>query len=232
MKPIQTLPNLTEQAYQAILDEICEGALTPGTHLVQEHLAAQLRVSRQPIQQAMALLKADGMVEDVGKRGMRVASLDLTLMRHHYDIRASLDGLAARLAATRASDPAVADDLQQRGRVILANGQKSVEDQAVRDMIHHDEAFHNLIYETSGNPLLARTAEPHWRFLRRVMGEVLRSAEPPKDIWRQHAEILTALVKADPERAEQLATEHVRLAAVTLEQASNIEPSGKATKAE
>ena len=216
MKQIETLPNLTEQAYQAILQEICDGSLPPGTHLVQENLAAQLGVSRQPIQQAMTLLKADGMVEEVGRRGLRVAELDLNLMQYHYDIRAALDGRAARGAALRCADAAFAEALRVKGKAIVAEGRKAVRDEAIGDMIRHDEEFHYLIYEASGNPLLPRTAEPHWRFLRRAMGEVLRKALLPKEIWRQHADILSAVLKADPDQAERLATDHVLQAAEKL----------------
>ncbi len=218
MRAIKTLPSLTEQVYQAILDEICDGALPSGTHLVQEELADRLDVSRQPVQQALARLKADGIVQDVGKRGLCVAKLDLSAMRHHYDIRAALDGLAARRAAERARrDSAVAADIEQRGRAILAAGEAAVADGVVPRQIREDEAFHNLIYDASGNSLLSRTAEPHWRFLRRVMGDVLRYAEPPPAIWRQHAEILDAIVVGDPKIAEKRAVNHILVAAETLE---------------
>ena len=194
MRPIQTFPGLAEQVYQAILDEICDGILSPGAHLVQEQLAEHLGVSRQPIQQAIALLKADGLVEEAGKRGVRVTPLDATVMRHHYEIRGALDGLAARCAAQRVKqDPDVARAAQKRGQEILDAGARAVAAGTPREQIRHDEAFHTLVYELSGNPLLPRTAEAHWRFLRRVMGEVLRHAEPASTIWRQHAEILEAI---------------------------------------
>ena len=83
MKPIETSPGRTELVYQAILDDIIDGALPPGTHLVQEQLAARLGVSRQPVQQAMALLKADGLVEQAPGRGLRVTSLNVELMQQH-----------------------------------------------------------------------------------------------------------------------------------------------------
>lgn len=217
MTVIQTAPGLAEQVYQAVLDEICDGVLPPGAPLVQEQLAERFGVSRQPIQQAMALLKADGLVEEVGKRGMRVAQLDLALMRHHYDIRSALDGLAARLAAQRAREnPAAARDIARRGEAVLAKGRRAVEDKVTLDQIRNDEAFHKLIYEASGNPLLARTAELHWRFLRRAMSEVLRHAQPPTTIWRQHAAILEAVTAGDAELAESRAFEHIELAADAL----------------
>lgn len=220
MIKIQTVPGLTEQVYQAVFDEICEGKLPAGAHLVQEQLAERYGVSRQPVQQAMALLKADGLVEEVGKRGLRVTALDLTRMGHHYEIRAALDGLAARAAAERArDDPAVARMAQTRGQRLLEQGRRAVAEGATREQIRHDEAFHNLVYELSGNPLLPRTAETHWRFLRRVMGDVLRHAAPPHTIWRQHAEILEAIEAGDPELAEARATNHIRMAAERLAQA-------------
>jgi len=217
MRAIQTAPPLAEQVYQAVLEEICDGVLTPGAHLVQEQLAERFGVSRQPVQQAMALLKADRLVEEVGRRGLQVAALDVAVMRHHYEIRGALDGLAARTAALRArTDAALAQDIAQRGRVVLAEGARLAKQAGVHARIRQDEAFHRLVYEASGNPLLAATAEPHWRFLRRAMGEVVRHAEPATDIWRQHGEILDAIVAGDPPRAESLAVHHIRLAADRL----------------
>lgn len=220
MKAIQTAPGLNEQVYQAIHDGICDGSLPPGEHLVQEQVAARLGVSRQPVQQAMARLKADGLVEDVGKRGLRVAELDLGLMRHHYDVRAALDGLAARSAARRAhDDAAVASDIERRGRAMLAAGEAAVKDGDIAKQIRHDETFHTFIYSASGNPLVAPTAETHWRFLRRAMGEVLRYAEPPREIWREHAAMLEAIVAGDAADAEVLAVSHIRVAADALDAA-------------
>ena len=219
MKTLHALPSLSDQAYQAILDEICAGTLPAGTHLVQEQLAAQLGVSRQPIQQALALLKADGMIEEVGKRGLRVTRLDLARMRDHYDIRAALDRLAVLRAAGHAKNRDRATEIERRGLAILAAGRQAVAAGNIADMVRHDEAFHFLIYDSSGNALLARTAEPHWRFLRRVMGEVLRHAEPPQDIWDQHEAILAAVLEGNAEQAEKLTTRHVDLAADTLSMA-------------
>jgi len=217
MNVIQTAPALAEQVYQAILDEICSGRLTPGTHLKQEQLAERLGVSRQPVQQAMALLKADGLVEEVGKRGLRVSHLDVATMHHHYEIRALLDGLAARATAARlAGDPAARDGFEQQVRAIIAAGRKAVDSGDVADMVRQDEAFHRLFYDASGNPLLAQTAERHWRFLRRVMGDVLRHAEPPHDIWDQHEAIVGATLANDSAAAEKLMTGHATRAAALL----------------
>ena len=218
-------PSLVEQAYEAILGEIADGTLAPSTHLVQETLAARYGVSRQPIQQALLLLRSDGVVQDAGRRGLIVAPLDLQMMRNRYQVRAALDGLAARLAAQRcAVSPEVTAHTKRQGERILKAGCEAVATGAIKAMIAHDVAFHGFVYSASGNPVIGPTAEIHWRFLRRVMGEVLRRSEPPAIIWRQHREILDAIVAGDPENAEARILGHIQGAADRL--AGNAERAG------
>lgn len=217
MRQIKIGRSLAEQVYDAIVDDICDGALPPATHLRQEELAERLGVSRQPIQQAMVRLKADGMVEERGRRGLFVTLLDRTRMRQHYGVRAALDGYAARIAAEQARlDDSVALAARRDGRAILDAGDAAVAAGAIAEQIRQDEALHQLIYALSGNPMLGFAAEPHWRFLRRAMGDVLRQAEQPRDIWDQHAVILDAVIAGDSTQAERLALAHVEIAADLL----------------
>jgi DNA-binding GntR family transcriptional regulator len=214
-------PSLVDQAYEAMLGEIADGTLAPSTHLVQEVLAARYGVSRQPIQQALLLLKSDGVVQDAGRRGLVVAPLDVPMMRDRYQVRAALDALAARLAAQRcAASPEVAAHTERGGERILAAGREAVAAGAIKAMIAHDVAFHAFLYSASGNPMIGPSAEVHWRFLRRVMGEVLRRSAPPADIWQQHREILDAIVAGDPEGAEARILDHIAGAAGRLADAA------------
>ena len=209
--------SLADQVYDAIVDEICDGRLAPGTHLVQEGLAARFGTSRQPIQQAMARLKADAMVEEAGRRGLFVMPIDPGRMRNHYGVRAALDGRAARTAARRvAGGEGPGPSLERRGRAVLEAGRAAIDAGDVAGQVRRDVAFHALVYEASGNPLLAVAAEPHWRYLRRAMGDVLRRVERPEAIWGQHEAILEAVLGGDATAAERLATEHVEAAAERL----------------
>lgn len=210
-------PSLVEQAYEAILGEIADGTLASSADLVQEVLAARYGVSRHPIQQALLLLRSDGIVQDAGGRGLIVAPLDMRMMRDRYQVRAVLDGLAARLAARRcAASPQVAARTRRDGERILKAGLEAVAKREIQAMIVQDVAFHAFVYGASGNPMIAPAAEVHWRFLRRVMGEVLRTSEPPRAIWRQHRDILDAIVAGDPEDAERRILGHIESAAGRL----------------
>ncbi len=214
MRKLPPRQTAAEQVYQAILDAVSDGSFAPGAHLVQEELAAKLGVSRQPIQQAMAMLKADGIVEESGARGLHVAPLDLATMRHRYAIRAALDSLAASGAARAvlAGDRAIVAGARQ----LVASGRAAVAAMDVRDLVATDIGFHRFIYEASGNPLIAPTAEIHWRFLRRVMSDVVRDAQPPVEIWDQHESIVEAIARGDAEAAGRLAEAHVERAAERL----------------
>lgn len=217
MTPLDQDNGLAERVYQAILNEILDGSLVAGEHLVQEQLALELNVSRQPVQQAMALLKADGLIEKVGRRGMAVTALDVERMQHHYDLRGLIDGYAARRAAERIKTREISTtewqpSLDRCFRTWNRRGPNA----PFREQVIQDERFHHVIYEMSGNTTLVESVRSHWRFLRRAMVDVLRHAEPPAEIWDQHGAIAEAVLLGEPERAEELAASHAREASILL----------------
>jgi DNA-binding transcriptional MocR family regulator len=92
---IETTPDLVEQVYASLLDAISDGTLPPGARIMQEDIAEQLAVSRQPVLQALRLLRKDGFVLDAPGRGVLVAPLDVTTLVQIYQVRSTLDALAA-----------------------------------------------------------------------------------------------------------------------------------------
>lgn len=206
MKKAPSIPTRVDQVYSIIRDSICDCTLPPGMHLVQEELAAQLGVSRQPVQQAMLLLKADGLVIESGGRGLYVAPMDPKTIEYHYQIRIQLDRLAARLVAQRAREPDAASfraELESRGRRLIDAGQAARKN-AASEAVALDVDFHGLIYEFSGNPLLAKAVTPHWTFLRRVMINVLLHAGRGEIVWAEHEKILESLLAGRPEVEDEV----------------------------
>ncbi|MCB1889792.1 MAG: GntR family transcriptional regulator [Rhodocyclaceae bacterium] len=211
MKVLEAQPKLVEQVYEAILEEISTGRLSPGERVIQEQLAKELGVSRQPVQQSLLLLRNQGVLQDAPGRGLQVAPLDIDYVRNMYDMRAVLEGLACRLAAENQAKAAKA-----RGPALIRAGKKAVESGSVSGMIAADMAFHNMIYELSGNPLIAPTMESHWTSARRVMGEVLLLDDQPRNVWSQHEAILEAIGNGDGAKAESLARTHISEAAAFM----------------
>lgn len=204
---LEAAPDLVDQVYRSLLDAISEGSLAPGQRITQEDIAEQLAVSRQPVLQALRLLKKDGFVQDAPGRGLLVAPLDAGWTRNVYQVRGALDALAARLAAA------------QRFRLdprILEQGRKAARGRNVKAMIDADLAFHEAIYAASGNPLVGQSAQQHWRHLRRVMGAVLQQSRQREAVWDEHEAIARAIGAGDADTAAGLMLGHSGQAADNL----------------
>ena len=128
-------------------------------------MAAAYGVSRQPVQQALLLLRNHGLVRDAPRRGLVVSPLDVEFVRNLYEVRAVLEGLAARMAAEHGSERATTD-----GQALIEKGRAAVESGSVTKQIAADMAFHSFLYEVSGNPLIGETNGARWHYLRRVIG--------------------------------------------------------------
>ena len=208
MKALAVTPNLAEQVRDAILGEIASGQLAPGERIIQEQIAKTLGVSRQPVQQALLLLRNDGVLHDAPGRGLAVAPLVPDQVKHMYDMRAVIEGLACRLAAENNAARAA-----KLGPALIDAGRKAAASGSVSRMVVADMKFHEFIYTLSGNPLIEPSMTTHWVHTQRVMGEVLMKDETPRDIWNQHAAILEAVARGDAATAEALARSHIMQAA-------------------
>ncbi len=204
MKTLQAAPSLVEQVHQSILTDIAAGHLRPGARVIQEQLAQQLGISRQPVQQALTLLRKEGVLSDAPGRGLQVAPLDLEHVRQMYDVRAVIEGLAFRKAAENSAAQAAS-----KGPALIRAGRKAVASRSFQAMIAADMAFHDFIYTLSGNPLVGPSMHTHWTQTQRVMGEVLMRDDKPRDIWDQHEALLAAVASGDGEGAERLARQHI-----------------------
>jgi YD repeat-containing protein len=203
LQGIEVVPDLSEQVYQRLLGAICGGELAPGTRLTQEELAASLSVSRQPVLQALRLLKRDGVVIESGRRGVAVAPVQPELIGQIYEVRAVLDGLAAREAAARGA---------KLDRAVIERGREAARSGRVAAMIEADAAFHRFVYDASGNPLIVESTRPHWHHIQRAMGATVQVASARERVWDEHQAILDAINAGDAAHAERLARQHCEAA--------------------
>lgn len=211
MQTLTPQSSRVDQVYEAILADITAGKFGADGRLIQEEIADALGVSRQPVQQALLLLRSQGLLRDAPGRGLMLAPLDPQYVRELYELRAVLDGLASAKAAERANKMA-----KECGPALVARGRAAVKSRSIGRMIEADMAFHFFLYELSGNALVAEVSGPHWSYLRRVMGEVLLRGETPGEIWEQHQMILDAVAAGDSAAAERVAREHISMASDTL----------------
>lgn len=215
MKPVATTPVLTEQVRSAIIDAIVQGDLRSGERLAQEDIARQLGVSRQPVSHALEVLKQQGVLVELGRKGLTVAPMEPHRLKSLYEVRASLDALAARGAAERVragdADPQTLDDL----RALVAHHATPPGHRSLAELVADDVDFHVALYRLSGNPWLEEITRPQWVHFRRSMHAVLEDQSLRGEIWPEHANVLDAVLTGDPERAARLAEQHARTAGET-----------------
>lgn len=201
MEVIAPSKSLVEKTYDALLDAICTGALKPGVRIAQDEIAEKLNVSRQPVNSAIAMLKAQRFVQDTGRRGVTVAPVDRRLFDSIYQFRSAVEPLAVELATPRLNPDAIA-----RGRAIVERGTTLMEAGDTNGVLHADIDFHTLIYELSGNDIILDTMRLNWQHLRRSMGEVLRFPGMTSQVWKEHAAIFEEMAAGNA----KLAANHMR----------------------
>jgi DNA-binding GntR family transcriptional regulator len=216
MQKIDAPVQLIDQVYDAILNAICSGTIAPNERITQEGLALQLGVSRQPILQAIHLLKLHGFITDAGKKGVMVTALDPEQLINLYQIRAALDSLAARQAAKRIHEAGNKDAIEE-GRALIQVGFSLETNGTTSDLVKADMNFHQHIYKMSGNPMITQTTALHWHHIHRAMGAILQNDVRPRlQVWREHEAIFEAICQGNIELAGTLASQHAESAAEHL----------------
>jgi DNA-binding GntR family transcriptional regulator len=208
IEPLDAQPALIDRVLDRLVAAIADGTLAPGERVTQETIAARLGVSRQPVSHALQVLRRRGLLVENGKRGLLVAPLDAGRLRDLYQVRAALDGLAARLAAERARSGALPAAQRKEAERQVAAGAKLTPRGSVGELIAADVAFHSLIYTMSGNSAIVETVEEEWPHFMRSMGVVLADARIRGPIWVEHAIILAEIVAGRPGAAERAAQQH------------------------
>jgi len=216
LEQLRERPVLVEEAYRAILAAIADGRLAPGQRLQQESLADMLGVSRQPVSHALVLRRQEGFVVEGagtrGRKGVMVAPLSAGYVKSLYEVRAALDGTAARLAAEAVAAGEASALLKIALGVALERGELALQQGDRAGLVEADMDFHRALNRLSGNPVICETAERHWGHVRRAMGAVLADERQVRVAWHEHRGIAEAVQAGRPAEAEALARRHAERA--------------------
>jgi DNA-binding GntR family transcriptional regulator len=209
-----------------LVEAIADGTLSPGQRIRQEELGRMLGVSRQPVSHALQLLKQQKLVEENGRRGLTVCTIDAATIRELYQVRTALDALAARLAAERIAERMIDMPQRRAARRALSAGLALGPNVPVSAFIQADVAFHTALYRLSSNRAIEDTVAAQWPHLKRSMGVVLDDAEQRPLVWAEHKEILRLVLAGDAAGAEHAARCHTdRAGAETARRLSQSPPS-------
>jgi DNA-binding GntR family transcriptional regulator len=196
---------LVEEVAQVLRERIYRGVYPPGKPLRQVEISEDLKISRTPLREALRLLEREGLVSPDAGRGVNVISADFRQLMDAYALREVIDGLAARLAATRAS--------QRAGTVlreIIGLQRQSIDPWQPEVYTRTNVQFHTAIIDLAGNDHLSRQV-PIVHMTSQVFApRIVFDRNRAVAAIEEHVRIIAAIERGDGDRAEQSARVHIR----------------------
>src|SRR5437899_1197693 len=200
----QLVQNASAAATELIRQAIVDGRLEPGRRLKEEELARELGISRTPVREALLVLQAEGIVVATPNRGAMVRSHDAEDLDDLYQLRALLEGFAARRAAAR-----ITDEELTRLRLSSVRFDKLDPEHDLGEIVKENLFFHNTILEIAGSGRLAGMVRKVVELPLVYKSYIWYSPNQFRISGHYHRQIVNALVARDAERAELVMKEHV-----------------------
>ena len=192
---------------ETLREAILDSQLEPGTRLREEELARYFGVSRTPVREALQVLRTEGIIEFVPNQGARVSTLTTDDILALYLVREVLEGLSARLAASR-----MKSSQQQALIQILDQMEAASANNDPEEMERLNLKFHAQLRQAAGNPYLDRFLEQVEHAVRRFGQTTFYYPGRMETSTEEHRLISDAILANDPGAAEQLAMNHMRRA--------------------
>jgi DNA-binding GntR family transcriptional regulator len=209
-EPDVTPGSLSELAYLLIRDRIVSLQLQPGMLIEEQVLMADLNLGRTPIREALTRLTDERLVTSIPRRGRVVAEINITDLWSISEVRVEIEGVAARLAAQRATaaERSTAEEL----RAALA---ELASDFSQRKLMRLDQRIHRHVHRCSHNEFLDSTLERFfnlslrlWFYRLDMLAEVFDHADVHPGVEELDG-VLKAVVEGDADRAETTMRHHV-----------------------
>jgi DNA-binding GntR family transcriptional regulator len=196
--------NASVAATELIREAIVDGRLEPGRRLKEEELARELGISRTPVREALLMLQAEGLVDAIPNRGAMVRVHTTEDLDDLYQLRALLEGYAARRAAARISDEQVE---QLRSSCDRFEGLDPDED--LRELVRENLLFHSTILDVAGSARLASMVRRVIELPLVYKSYIWYSPDQKRISAHYHRQIVNALAARDSERTELIMKEHI-----------------------
>lgn len=185
---------------ESLRQAIIEGQLGPGESLRQENLAQHFSVSRIPVREALRQLESEGWIVLERNRGARVSALSADEVREIYEIRASLEVTALRLAAPRHTPQSL-----DRAAAILRAAHEA--DRSLH--VQHNREFHLALYAPAGRPRLSALIDSLHSQGERYLRLKLDLPAYKQQSDDEHEQILAAVRSGEIETAVRILEPHL-----------------------
>ena len=211
---------LRDVVFNTLRQAILKGELAPGERLMEIQLAEKLGVSRTPIREAIRKLELEGLVLMIPRRGAEVARISEKSMRDVLEVRRSLEELAIELACQRMTDEEF-KELQRAQEAFKS----AVEHGSAMEIAETDEAYHDIIYNSTGNMRLVQILNNLREQMYRYRLEYIKDEDKRQILLVEHNKIYKALCSRHVEEAKQAMREHIDNQEITV--LKNIKEQGE-----
>ena len=167
-------------------------------------MAEEMGVSRTPVREAIRKLELEGFVVMIPRKGAYVAGISLKDITDVFEVRASLEALAAGLAAERSTS----EEIETLERSLVAYSEQTNQ-QNIDGIVETDTDFHDLLYKASRNERLLTIITHLREIIQRVRTVSLSQPGRSKDAIEEHRQIVDAIAERNVELAQTLAREHI-----------------------
>jgi len=197
---------LRDVVFRNLRTAILRGDFQPGERLMENQLADRMGVSRTPIREAIRKLELEGLVVMIPRKGAEVANITEKDIKDVLEVRATLEGLAIRLACENMQP----EDVERLTRVNQEFIQ-AVTNKETDKVLEWDVAFHDIIFEASGNDKLIQILNNLREQIYRYRMEYIYHIADHSQLVAEHLRIVDALKNKEPELATTLAVAHVQV---------------------
>jgi DNA-binding GntR family transcriptional regulator len=196
--------SLRNAAYDAIKHRVITCGFRPGEYINELQLSALLKIGRTPVHQALDRLMLEGMVEVIPSKGVIVRPVSLNEVLQVIEVRLINEPLGARIATEHANE----DDLNELADAV-ARAEHWAPVRNVQKLMLLDREFHLLIARATKNDVLTELLRNlHERSLR-FWSISLNAPKQYGTVQDEHAAILDAIRKRDPDKAEAAMRRHI-----------------------
>jgi GntR family transcriptional regulator, trigonelline degradation regulator len=196
-----------EQLRRAIVD----GKLAPGARLVERRLCDLLGVSRTVVREILRQLEAEGWVVNPPYKGPSVATIGKDEARQIYGMRIALEGYAASMCATHATEAQI-DRLEQAVHAMAAAARKKDMERHIRAI----EQFYEVLLDAAGNTMMSLYLQSLRSRVARLRSFSLAQPQRAAVSIAEKTRLVAAIRARDADLARRLSEEHVHAAAETI----------------
>ncbi|MDF1592389.1 MAG: GntR family transcriptional regulator [Desulfobacterales bacterium] len=195
-----------EKTYEFLKEKVLSGQFRPGARLTEEHLAAELGVSRTPIREALHKLELEGLVRALETRGFCVSQDSIEEIKEVFEIRTILEGYALRYVCKN-----VQKEIIDKLDAIIEKSEKAYQNQKIDAVFKYNTQFHDTLHGLIAHkPRLLGLIVDLRQYVLRYRKDTLQHMDGARRSIDGHHKIMMALQLEDQDLCERIMREHIQ----------------------